>query len=90
MKVDFGLDSIMMKKIETLSRLTMILNTSEKKAKAQIQIGHSRLILSVQHYFEGYESFPLYTFQRSYRVMSHPDLDEAIEEINNYIKYADK
>ena len=89
MKVEFGLDSIMMKKIETLSRLTMILNTSEKKAKAQIQIGHSRLILSVQHYSDGWEAFPLYTFQRPYRTMSHPELDEAIEEMNNYIKYAE-
>lgn len=87
MKVDFGLDSIMMKKIETLSRLTMILNTSEKETKAQIQIGHSRLILSVQIHCD-YESFPLYTFQRSYRVMSHPELDEAIEQMNFYIKYA--
>lgn len=88
MKVDFGLDSIMMKKIETLARLTMILNTSEKETKAQIQIGHGRLILSVQRHCD-YESFPLYTFQRPYRVMSHPELDEAIEEMNFYIKYAD-
>lgn len=83
----FELDSTMLKKIETLSRLTMILNTSEKTTKAQIQIGHTRLILSVQ-IPSSWESFPLYTYQVSYINITYANLDEAIAEMNYYIKNA--
>lgn len=83
----FELDSTMLKKIEQLSRLTMILNTSQKQTKAQIQIGHTRLILSVQ-VPSVYESFPVYTYQRSYINLTYADLDQAIQEMNNQIKNA--
>ena len=83
----FELDNQMLKKLETLAKLTMILNTSEKTTKAQIQIGHTRVILSVQIPSE-WESFPLYTYQRSYVNLTYADLDGAIEEMNQIIKYA--
>lgn len=81
-----NLDSIMIKKIEKITALSMILNSSEKDTKAQIQIGASRMIISIQEHCP-YETFPLYTYQSNYTTITHPELEKVIEELNYYIKY---
>ncbi len=82
----FELDNQMLKKILKLTDLILMLNTSEKETKGSIQIGHSRLIVSIQIPNE-WESFPLYTYQRMYSQLTYADLDEAAEKITEYIKY---
>jgi hypothetical protein len=82
-----NLDSIMIKKIETIAKLSMILNSSEKQTKCQVQIGATRMIFSIQEQWPSIESFPLHTYQATYNNVTHPDLEKMIEELNYYIKY---
>ena len=87
----FELDSTMMGKLEKIARLSLILNSLDgRKTKAQLQIGHSRMLLSLQHDSGfGIEVFPLYTFQSSYYNLTYRNLDEVIDELNYFIKNGD-
>lgn len=86
----YELDSTMLKKLETLNKLCLILNTMEAEIKASYQINHDRIIICVQENFEYLATFPLYTYQRHFVQLTYPDLDEAIREMNDYVKYASK
>lgn len=86
----FELDNTMLKKLETLNKLCLILNTMESEVKASYQINHDRIIICVQENLEYVVTFPLYTYQRHFSQLTYPDLDEAIKEMNDYVKYASK
>lgn len=86
----FELDNQMLKKLETLNKLCLIINTMETQVKASYQINHDRIIICVQENFEYIVTFPLYTYQRHFVQLTYADLDEAIQEMNEYVKYASK
>lgn len=86
----FELDSTMLKKLETLNRLCLILNTMESEIKVSYQINHNRIIIAVQENIAYVVTFPLYTYQRHFIQLTYPDLDEAISQMNYYIKYVSK
>ncbi len=86
----YELDSTMLKKLETLNRQCLILNTMESEIKASYQISHSRIIIVVQRHYDFMESFPLYTYQRQFINLTYADLEEAIAEMTYYQKYDSK
>lgn len=88
----FELDSTMLKKMETLNRQCLMLNSMESDIKVSYQVNHERIMICVQEHppEQYFTSWPMFTFQCSFYNLTYVNLDEAIEKMNCYLKYTQK
>ncbi len=81
----FELDNQMLKKLDKLHSACLTLNTMKIEIEASYQINHHQIIICLHK--SGNWDWPLYTFQRFFVNLTYANLDQALEEINGWMKY---
>jgi hypothetical protein len=83
----FELDNQHMIRITKLCDKCLQLNSMEKQTKASFQLNQNRIIIVVMIHSE-FESWPLWSFQMHLQNVTYYNLDEALKELNQIMKYA--